>query len=101
MTVGSSTVTTIKPGRATDAIADSKKYGEIMTRHGAKNVRTLLLMNSTPMRIVLSYEAENQAALGEIGDKVLADPELQKAMVETFGENGTSGGYITDTWIEV
>jgi hypothetical protein len=46
MTVGSSTVTTIKPGRAAEAIADSTKYGEIMTRHGAKNVRTLLLMNS-------------------------------------------------------
>ena len=101
MTVGSFTVTTIKPGRAAEAIDDSKRYGEIMTRHGAKNLRTVVLMNSTPVRIVLSYEAETQAALGEIGDKVLADPELQMAMDETFGEGGTSSGYVTDIWIEV
>jgi hypothetical protein len=101
MTVGSSTVTTINTGRAADAIADAKKYGELMSRHGAKNVRSMLLMSSTPLRMVLSYEAENQAALGEIADKVLADPELQKMMETSFGEGGTSGSYVTEQWIEV
>ncbi len=54
MTVGSSTVTTISPGRVADAIAGGKKYAALMARHGAKSVRMMLLMSSTPIRLVSS-----------------------------------------------
>ena len=101
MTVGNSTVTTIRPGRGAEAVAESKKFAEIVTRHGGRNVRSMLLMSSSPLRLVLSYEAEDQGALGEISEKLLADAEIQKMMVETFGEGGTSSGYVSETWIEV
>ncbi len=101
MTVGSSTVTTISPGRVADAIAGGKKYAALMARHGAKSVRMMLLMSSTPIRLVSSYEADDQAALGKIADSLLADPELQQLMTESFGVGGTSSGYVTENRIEV
>jgi len=101
MAVGSSTVTTIKTGRVADALAVSKKFNELIARHGAKNLRTMLLMSSTPIRLVSSYEAEDQAALGKIADSLLVDPDFEPLMNEAFGENGPSAGYITENWIEV
>ena len=101
MTVGSSTVTTINPGRVPDALAVSNKFKELIARHGAKNLRTMLLLSSTPIRMVTSYEAEDQAELGKIADGLLADPEFQPLMNEAFGVGGPSSGYITESWIEV
>jgi hypothetical protein len=96
MTVGSSTVTTVAAGRTNEAIADSAKYRALMERHGAQNVRVMLLMSSTPLRLVTSYEADDQAALGKI-----ADPELQELMNASFGPDGACSGYVTETWIEL
>lgn len=101
MAVGSSTVTTINSGRVPDAIELNKRFSELLTRHGAKNQRTMLLLSSTPIRMVSSYEAENQAELGKVGDALMADPQFQPLMTEAFGEGGPCGGYVTENWIEV
>ena len=68
MTVGSSTVSTIKPGRAADAIALTKKWEQFLGGHGAKNVRSLLLMSTSPMQVVLSFEAVTNTAVGALAD---------------------------------
>lgn len=101
MTVGSTTITSLVPGRVPDAIADAEKYKALLTRHGAQNVRARLLMSSTPLRLVTSYEADDQAALGKIADSLLADPELETMMTASFGPDGTSSSYVTETWIEL
>ena len=101
MTVGGSSVSTIKPGRGADAIAMSKKWGEFMASHGAKNVRCLLLMNNTPMQIVLSWEAENNTAAGAFADKMMADPAFQSMMHEVSDEKSPVSASMTNTWIEV
>jgi hypothetical protein len=101
MAVGSSTVSTINPGRVPDALAITKKFNEVIARHGGKNVRNMLLMSSTPIRLVSSYEAENQAEFGKVADALLADPEFQPLMNEAFGVNGPCSGYVSETWIEV
>lgn len=101
MAVGSSTVTTLVPGRENDAIAEGAKYKALLERHGAQNYRTMLLMNATPLRMVTSYEAEDQTALGKIADGLLADPELQELMAASYGPGGACSGYVTETWIEL
>ncbi len=101
MTVGSSTVTTLKPGRMSDALAITKKFNEVIVRHGGKNVRNMLLMSSTPIRMVSSYEAENQADFGKVSDGLLADPDFEPLMNEAFGEKGPCSGYVTENWMEV
>jgi hypothetical protein len=101
MTVGSSTVSTIHPGRVPDALAITKKFNEVIVRHGGKNVRNMVLMSSTPIRLVSSYEAENQTEFGKVADALLADPEFQPLMTEAFGESGPCSGYVSETWMEV
>jgi len=101
MTVGFSSVSSIKPGRVEDAIADGEKFKKLLAAAGAQNVRTMLLMSSTPIRTVLSYEAADQAALGKVSDAMMADPATQEAMRAMGGPDGWSAGYTTDTWIEV
>ena len=95
MTVGSSTVSTIKPGRAADAIAMTKKWAEFMAGHGAKNVRSLLLMNNTPMQIVLTLESENNTAAGAFADKMMADPSFQTMMHEVSSEDSPVSATMT------
>ena len=58
-------------------------------------------MNATPLRMVTSYEAEDQAALGKIADNLLADPELEELMTASCGPGGPLKDYVTDTWIEL
>lgn len=101
MTVGSTTVSTVAAGRINDAMADIEKYSALLTRHGAQNIRNMLLMSSTPLRLVTSYEAEDQASLGKIADNLLADPELQELMSASYGPGGTSTSYVTEPWIEL
>lgn len=101
MAVGSSTVTTINTGRVPDAMAINEKFSKLLAGHGAKNPRTMLLLSSTPIRMVSSYEAEDQAELGKIGDALMADPQFQPLMTEAFGEGGPCSGYVTENWIEV
>lgn len=101
MTVGSNTVTTLVAARVNDAIADSAKYKALMERHGAQNYRVMLMMGSTPLRMVTSYEAEDQAALGKISDSLLTDPEFQALMESSFGPDGSCLDYVTETWIEL
>jgi hypothetical protein len=101
MTVESSTVTTVKTGRVADALAVSKTFNELIARHGAKNLRTMLLMSSTPMRLGSSHEADDQAALGKIADGLRADPDFEPLMNEAFGVSEPSDGYVTENWIEV
>ena len=101
MTVGSSTIVTLVAGRENDAIADTGKYKTLLERHGAKNYRVMLMMDRTPLRMVTTYEAEDQAALGKISDNLLADPEFQPLMAASFGPGGSSSGYVTQMWIEL
>jgi len=101
MTVGSSTVTMLVPGRENDAIADAPKFKALLERHGAQNYRVMLMMDRTPLRMVTSYEAEDQAALGKIADNMLADAEFQPLMEASFGPDGNCSGYVTETWIEL
>jgi hypothetical protein len=101
MTVGSSTVTMLVPGRENDAIADAPKFRALLERHGAQNYRIMLMMDRTPLRMVTSYEAEDQAALGKISDSLLTDPEFQPLMAARFGPDGNCTDYVTETWIEL
>lgn len=101
MTVGSTTVSTVAPGRINDVIADIERYKAVLARHGAKNIRNMLMMSSTPLRMVTSYEADDQATLGKIADDLLADPELQELMNASYGPGGSSTSYVTETWMEI
>ena len=101
MTVGLSTVSSIKPGRIEEAIADNEKWKKLLSAAGAQNVRTLLLMNSTPLQIVTAYEATDQAALGKVADTLLADPAALDLMRATQAADGYIAGYMSTTWIEV
>jgi len=101
MTVGFSTVSSIKAGRVEDAIADGEKFKKLLAAAGAQNVRTMLLMSSTPIRTVLSFEAADQTALGKVSDTFLADPAAIEAMREMGGADGWSLAYTTDTWMEI
>jgi hypothetical protein len=101
MTVGSSTVTTLVAGRENDAIADAAKFRALLERHGAQNYRVMLMMDRTPLRMVTSYEAEDQAALGKVADNLLGDPEFQPLMEASFGPGGNCTGYVTQAWIEL
>ena len=101
MTVGSSTVSTIKPGRAADAIALTKKWEQFLAGHGAKNVRSLLLMSTSPMQVVLTFESESNTAVGEIADKMFADPAFQPLMHEVNSEDSPVSSSMTASWVEV
>ena len=101
MTVGFSSISSIKPGRVEDAIAEGEKFKKLLTAAGAQNVRTMLLMSSTPIRTVLSYEAEDQTALGKVSDAFMADPTAIEALKAMGEADSWSAGYVTDTWIEV
>lgn len=101
MTVGSSSVSAIKPGRVEEALADNEKWKKLLTDAGAQNVRILLMMNSTPLRLVTAWEAEDQATLGRVGDTFMADPAALDLMRATQGADGYIEGYMTETWIEV
>jgi hypothetical protein len=101
MTVGSSTISTIKPGRAADAIALTKKWEQFLGGHGAKNVRSLLLMSTSPMQVVLTWEAENNAASGALADKIMADPAFQPLMHEVNAEDSPVSSSMTSNWVEV
>jgi len=99
MTVGSTTVTTLVAGRTNDAIADVAKYKAILERHGAQNFQVKLMMTSTPLRLMTTYEADDQAALGKIFDSILGDPELQELMGASYGPGGSCSDYVTETWL--
>ena len=101
MTVGASSVSTIKPGRVEDAIALSQKWGKVVTAAGGQNYRTVLLINATPIRLVQSYEAADQTALGKVTDTFMADPDALAVMNESGQKDSPIAGYISDTWIEV
>jgi len=101
MTVGFSAISSIKAGRVEEAIAAGAEFKKLLTAAGAENVRTMLLMSSTPIRTVLSYEAADQTALGKVSDALLADPAAVEAMRSMGAHDGWSAGYLTDTWIEV
>lgn len=101
MTVGSSTVSTIKPGRAADAIAITKKWEKFLGGLGAQNARSLLLMSTSPMQIVLTWESESNAAAGALADKLMADPAFQPMMHEVNSEDSPVSSTMTTTWVEV
>ena len=101
MTVGSSTVSTIKAGRAADAIAMSKKWEQFLGGLGAQNVRSLLLMSTTPMQVVLTFESENNATFGALADKMMADPAFVPLMHDVNSEDSPVASSVTGSWVEV
>ena len=101
MTVGGSSVSTIKPGRGADAIAMTKKWEAFLAGNGAKNVRSILLMDNTPMQIVLSWEAENNTEAGAFADKMMGDPAFQTMMHEVGAEDSPISASTTNNWIVI
>jgi hypothetical protein len=101
MTVGSSTVSTIKPGRAADAIALTKKWEQFLGGLGAKNARSLLLMSTSPMQVVFTFEADNNTEAGALADKMMADPAFQPLMHEVNSEDSPVSSSVTASWVEV
>ena len=101
MTVGSSTVSTIKAGRAADAIAMSKKWEQFLGGLGAQNVRSLLLMSTTPMQVVLTFESENNATFGALADKMMADPAFVPLMHDVNSEDSPVASSVKASWVEV
>ena len=101
MTVGLSAVTMVKNGRVEDAIANAKQSEEALKAIGAANVRTMLLSLSTPIRIVTTFEAEDQAALGAVMDKWQVDSRCQEIAAAGTADDGPLSGYLAETWIEV
>jgi hypothetical protein len=101
MTVGMAATMMVKNGRVEEAIEQQKKAAAALEALGAQSVRTILLTMSTPVRIVMSFEAEDQAALGVITDKWQIDPVSQEITARNLGEDGTISGYVAETYIEV
>jgi hypothetical protein len=101
MTVVMSAMSMVKTGRVEEAIASGKKSVEQLKAAGGKNVRQFLAMTSTPIRLIVVFEAANQEELGKITDKYLANPEAQKLMGESLGDDGFLTGYVSESLIEV
>jgi hypothetical protein len=70
-------------------------------RRGGQNFRTMLLINATPIRLVQSYEAADQGALGKVTDTFMADEAALAVMNESGAKDSPIAGYTSDTWIEV
>jgi len=94
-------VSMVKNDRIQDAIDGGKTSVEQLKAAGGKNVRQFLAMNSSPIRLIVVFEAADQAELGKITDTYLSNPEVQKTMGESLGENGYIAGYTSETIIEV
>jgi hypothetical protein len=67
-----------------DVLKQIKKSTDIMTKHGAGEVRTAVVAigGGQTNDVVLVSEAENWAEFGKIQDAVYGDPEMQALLAE-------------------
>lgn len=100
MTVGFTAIAMVKNGRLEEALTGQKRYAEALASVGAQNVRTMILQSSTPIRLVTTFEAENQAALGAVLDAWGAHPTALETQ-DALSDSGPTAGYTTETWFEV
>jgi hypothetical protein len=89
MTVISTFVAQVKPGRFEDALEMSRRAAKPLERLGAHNVRALRGAASaeTYGGFVLTMEYESNEAYGESYDRIMADDELLGIMAEADSEN--------------
>ena len=67
-----------------DVLKQIKKSTEIMSKHGAGEVRTAVVAigGGQTNDVVVVSEAENWTEFGRIQDAVYGDPEMQAALAE-------------------
>jgi hypothetical protein len=102
MTVETTTVVTLKPGRFEDYIQKMARPSKaIVEKYGGRNVRLLagLVGGEATGTLVISTEADGFAAAGAVMDKNLSDPDTQKRMA--LGEDSPIASYQVSQWIEI
>jgi hypothetical protein len=87
MTVISTFVGQLKPGRLDDALEMSRKAAKPLERLGAHNVRVLrgLASADTYGDIVFTIEFDSNEAWGEFYDRMMADDELISILAQADG----------------
>lgn len=58
-------------------------------------------MSTSPMQVVLTFEADNNTEAGALADKMMADPAFQPLMHEVNSEDSPVSSSVTASWVEV
>jgi hypothetical protein len=102
MTVVTTAVTTLKPGRFEDYVEKVARPAKAVDEKiGIKNVRLLagLVAGEATGTLVWVQEADDFAAAGAQTDRAMADPVIQKLMA--LGNDSPIAGYQISQWIEI
>jgi hypothetical protein len=103
MTVISTFLAQVKPGRFEDALEMSRQAAKPLERLGAHNIRVLRGAASaeTYGNIVFTIEFDNNETWGEFYDRMIADDELVSILAQADGEASPYGsqGIVVGTEI--
>jgi hypothetical protein len=103
MAVVSVSTLIVKPDRYEDYLDFVRKTKAIMEKHGAKNVRLLagLVAGEATGSFVFTFEANDFAAWGAVGDKFFADPEGQALAASMNSSVGPISSQQQTVWVDV
>jgi hypothetical protein len=102
VTVLTTSVVTLKPGRFQDYVDNiAKPTKAAAEKTGAKNYRLLagVMAGEQTGMLVISIEADDFASAGAAAGKAFADPVIQKAMA--LGDDSPMAGYQNSQWLVV
>jgi hypothetical protein len=101
MAVVTTTIIQVRPDRWDEFVEQTRKGKAIVERAGAKNVRLLagLVAGQQTGSVVFTSEADDFGAAGQVMDKVVGDPEIQKMLA--IGEGNPMAGYQTSYYVDV
>jgi len=89
MTVISSMISQVKPGRFDDAVALTRQVAKVVERHGATNVRYLRsTTGETRGQTVIALEFPSLAAWGAHVEKITADDEITSVIAQAARADG-------------
>jgi hypothetical protein len=103
MAVVNVTTLTVKPDRFEDYVDLVRKVKAITARNGGRNVRLLaaLVAGEVTGSLAFTYEADDFAAMGAMGDKLMADPEGLAVMSTLNTSSSPVAGYQSSYWVDV
>jgi hypothetical protein len=102
MTVVTTTVVTVKPGRFEEYVEKMARQSKaIVEKYGGRNVRLLagLVAGEATGTLVISSEADDFAAAGAVIEKNLSDPDTQRRM--SLEDDSPIASYQISQWIEI
>ena len=102
MTVISTFVSQLKPGRLEDAIAMTRQAAKPLERHGARNVRLMRAATGEAYgALTLVIEYENNEAYGKGLDAIMADDEIVSLIARTESADSPYTSQTLSTALEI